>query len=200
MGKAKEAFWKPGVRRSSREYVRKTNHQVIQLEPMVPPGGWTLVETHWRHHCYLWGLNSSRDSVAWQATVLGITKRQAWLNTRVHVCAHPHQRVHTPRQTRHVQRVHLGAAVPFLRLTFCSALPCSQHPASDPWPHIRESIRIFNKWPWAFQVALVVKNQPDNAGGCKRRGSIPGRGRSPGGGHGNPLQYSCLENPKDRGA
>ena len=49
------------------------------------------------------------------------------------------------------------------------------------------------------QVALVVKNLPANAGDATDPGSIPGLGRSPGGGHGNPLQYSCLENPKDRG-
>ena len=49
-------------------------------------------------------------------------------------------------------------------------------------------------------VALVVKNLPDIAGDRRDMGSIPGSGRSPGGGHGNPLQYSCLENPMDRGA
>ena len=49
-------------------------------------------------------------------------------------------------------------------------------------------------------MALVVKNQPANAGDIRDRGSIPGSGRSPGGGHGNSLQYSCLENPIDRGA
>ena len=48
-------------------------------------------------------------------------------------------------------------------------------------------------------MALVVKNPPANAGDVRDRGSIPGLGRSPGGGHGNPLQYSCLENPMDRG-
>ena len=52
----------------------------------------------------------------------------------------------------------------------------------------------------ASQVALVVKNLPANAGDTRFTGSIPGSGRSPGGGHGNPLQYSCLENPMDRGA
>ena len=51
----------------------------------------------------------------------------------------------------------------------------------------------------ALQVALVVKNLPANAEDIKDSGSIPGLGRSPGGGHGNPLQYSCLENPVDRG-
>ena len=47
----------------------------------------------------------------------------------------------------------------------------------------------------ASQVALVVKNPPANAGDVRDLGSIPGLGRPPGGGHGNPLQYSCLENP-----
>ena len=49
-------------------------------------------------------------------------------------------------------------------------------------------------------MALVVKNLPANPGNVRDVGSIPGSGRSPGGGHGNPLQYSCLENPMDRGA
>ena len=47
---------------------------------------------------------------------------------------------------------------------------------------------------------IVVKNLPDDAGNLRDVGSIPESGRSPGGGHGNPLQYSCLENPVDRGA
>ena len=50
------------------------------------------------------------------------------------------------------------------------------------------------------QVAPVVKNLPADAGDIRDMGSIPGLGRSPGGGHSNPLQYSCLENPVDRGA
>ena len=52
----------------------------------------------------------------------------------------------------------------------------------------------------ASQVVLVIKNSPANAGDITDMGSNPGLGRSPGGGHGNPLQYSCLENPTDRGA
>ena len=47
---------------------------------------------------------------------------------------------------------------------------------------------------WASLVALVVKNLPANAGDSRDVGSIPESGRSPGGGHGNPLQYSCLKN------
>ena len=50
------------------------------------------------------------------------------------------------------------------------------------------------------QVELVVKNSPANAGDLRDVGSIPVLGRSPGGGHGNPLQYSCLKNPRDTGA
>ena len=46
----------------------------------------------------------------------------------------------------------------------------------------------------------MVKNSPANAGDLRYMSSVPGSGRFPGGGHGNPLQYSCLENPKDRGA
>ena len=50
--------------------------------------------------------------------------------------------------------------------------------------------------PWAFQAVLVVKNPPANMGDIRDVGSTPGSGRSPGGGPGNPLQYSCLENPR----
>ena len=46
----------------------------------------------------------------------------------------------------------------------------------------------------------MVKNPPANAADVRDMGSIPGSGRSPGGGYGNPLQYSCLENSRDRGA
>ena len=48
-------------------------------------------------------------------------------------------------------------------------------------------------------MALAVKTSPANAGDIKDMGLMPGWGRSPRGGHGNPLQYSCLENPMDRG-
>ena len=52
---------------------------------------------------------------------------------------------------------------------------------------------------WLSQVALVISNTPANAGDLRDAGSILGSGGSPGGGHGNPLQYSCLENPMHRG-
>ena len=53
---------------------------------------------------------------------------------------------------------------------------------------------------WASQVVVVIKNSPANAGNIRDSDSNPGSGRSPGGEHGNPLQYSCLENHMDRGA
>ena len=62
----------------------------------------------------------------------------------------------------------------------------------------------FNRQPlwlyWASQVALMVKNPPANAGDGRDVSSIPELGRPSGEGNGNPLQYSCLENPMDRGA
>ena len=49
-------------------------------------------------------------------------------------------------------------------------------------------------------MALAVKNPSADAGDIRDTGLIPGSGRSPGVGNGNPLQYSCLQNPMDRGA
>ena len=51
----------------------------------------------------------------------------------------------------------------------------------------------------ASQVVLVIKNVPASAGDLRDKGLIPGLGRSPGGGHGNPLQYGCVQNAMDRG-
>ena len=61
-------------------------------------------------------------------------------------------------------------------------------------------IKHFYTCSGASQVAQLVKNQPANGGHMRKASSIPELGRSQGGGHGNPLQYSCLENPMDRGA
>ena len=60
----------------------------------------------------------------------------------------------------------------------------------DSWSRVRNG----------FLGGTVVKNPPANAGDVRDADSIPGLGRFPGGGNGNPLQYSCLGNPKDRGA
>ena len=53
-------------------------------------------------------------------------------------------------------------------------------------------------FPGVSQMTLLVKNPFANTGDVRDMGLIPGSGRSPGEGHDNPLQYSCLENPMDR--
>ena len=69
-----------------------------------------------------------------------------------------------------------------------------------PCPFFGGHKTFYLSWNCTSQVVLVVKNPPANAGKVRNMGSIPGLGRSPGGGHGNPLQYSYLENLMDRGA
>ena len=62
------------------------------------------------------------------------------------------------------------------------------------------SHRVGHDWSDLAAAAAVIKNLPASAGDIIDAGLIPGSGRSPEGGHGNPLQYSCLENPMNRGA
>ena len=71
------------------------------------------------------------------------------------------------------------------------------HRTQEPFTHYYWFI---NKPYWASQVALVVKNPTANGGDLRDLGLIPEWGRSPAGGHGNPLQNSRVENPMDRGA
>ena len=66
--------------------------------------------------------------------------------------------------------------------------------------YIFKNPKLINTYTWASQVMLVVKNPPAIAGDVRDTDSIPGLGRSPRGGCSNPLQYSCLKNPIDRGA
>ena len=61
-----------------------------------------------------------------------------------------------------------------------------------------ENLKITMENFGVSQVVLVVKNPPVNAGDLEEVGWISGSGKSPGRGHGNPLQHSCLENPLDR--
>ena len=66
--------------------------------------------------------------------------------------------------------------------------------------YFSQRIRLSSVSSWGLpRWCLEVKNMLANAGDAGDRGSIPGSGRSPGKGNGNPLQYSCLENPMDRG-
>ena len=73
-----------------------------------------------------------------------------------------------------------------------------QKPTKSPLCNI--SVFIDEHCFQASLVARVVKNLPASAEGIRDTGSIPGLGRSPGEGNGNPLQYFCLKNPVDRGA
>ena len=93
--------------------------------------------------------------------------------------------------------------------------------ATKPTNQLHSANRLLNEWyisgltlgfeitkvnentvtvPVGLPVALMVKNPADNARDIRDAALIPGWGRSPGGGHGHPLQYSCLENPMDRRA
>ena len=64
---------------------------------------------------------------------------------------------------------------------------------------VSDRLLVLKHYLGGFPGEPVVKNSSANAGDAREEGSIPGLGRSPGAGNGNPLQYSCLENPMDRG-
>ena len=75
------------------------------------------------------------------------------------------------------------------------------HSLSNPsstTPHNQQCILCIYKLSLDFPVVLVAKNLPANAGDIRDLGWVPGLGRCPVGGHSEPLQYSCLENPLDR--
>ena len=69
---------------------------------------------------------------------------------------------------------------------------CSAYLSFSPRPHLQNTCSHLGE--------RVVKNPPANTGDESDTGVLPGVGRSPGEGHGKPLQYSCLDNPMDRGA
>ena len=81
---------------------------------------------------------------------------------------------------------------------FLSGFLCLVFLPRDPFT-INSALKTHTTEFRASQVGLVLKNLPANAGDVRDIGLIPGSGRSPGGGHGSPHQYSCLENPMDRG-
>ena len=88
----------------------------------------------------------------------------------------------------------------FLPYAFAMKSILTKRCVSTPRGRVLRQISQGVKEDGAFQMVRVVKNPPAKAGDMRDTGSIPGSGRSPGGGHGNPLQYSCLENPMDRRA
>ena len=89
---------------------------------------------------------------------------------------------------------HFGSASSFFLELFLHSPPVAYW--ALPLAHNKCEVLLF---PWASQLALVVKNPPANAEDTRDTGSILELGRCPGGGQGDSLQYSCLENPMDRG-
>ena len=80
--------------------------------------------------------------------------------------------------------------------TLAWKIPWTEDPGRLQYMGLQSWTRLSNfTFFWASQVALLVKNSPANARDVRDAGLIPGLGRSPGGGYGNPLQYSFLENP-----
>ena len=95
--------------------------------------------------------------------------------------------------------------MPFLQLLFLKYLSLAEKQESkkgvlDLQTMTQHRTAFYYTVGRASQVALEVKNTPANAGDIRDTGSIPRSRRSPGEGHANPLQYSWLENPMDRGA
>ena len=87
----------------------------------------------------------------------------------------------------------------FLKIYFKRKTPESSLPASATWGHSQKEM-VFHGSGGISSGCASGKEFACIAGGERDMGSIPGLGRSPGGGNGNPLQYSCLENPMGRGA
>ena len=83
--------------------------------------------------------------------------------------------------------------------TLSDPMDCSP-PGSSIYGIFQARVLEWGAIAFSDQVLLVVKNSPANAKDIRDAGLIPGLVRSPGGGNGNPLQYSCQGNPMDRGA
>ena len=129
------------------------------------------------------------DSGAWQATVCGVAKSQTRLSDTAE-----HRMLGGGYV---VDQTHLWTGAVSLFLSELSTEPPSSHLLP-----MRPSSQIYvqeNERNKSSHVALVVKNPPANGGDSRDTGSIPALGRSPGEGNGDPLQYSCLGNPVDRG-
>ena len=85
--------------------------------------------------------------------------------------------------------------------TLAWKIPWTEDPGRLQYMGLQSWTRLSNfTFFWASQVALLVKNSPANARDVRDAGLIPGLGRSPGEGNGNPLQHSCLEHPMEGGA
>ena len=145
-------------------------------------------------------LENSMDRGAWWATVHGVSELDTTeLLTHTHTYTHMRARAHTHTHTHTRLRLcicgklhpHPGVLTPPCLLSQClrNDLTINRISCSPANPISKVNL-----------VIVVKKNLPANARDIGGVGSIPGSGRSPGGGNGNPLQYSCLGNPVDREA
>ena len=121
-----------------------------------------------------------------------------------HVLPHPHSFAHHEQLWSTCYTAsQLPSARCYCLLPFSVSVPCptsaSGNHLSDKLLALKPCLRVCFWGDPASQV-LAVKNPPAKAGDARDTGLIPGSGRSPGGGNGNPLQYSCLENSIGRGA
>ena len=161
-----------------------------------------------------WGFNISEELPNSSPQDLSLAPSSLWLTRRIEF---PHQVL--LQQTSHLPFIKRCAVMKQYRRKQMQSFPSlreTKHLLADSWifglfrNNISKNILFFSLTgiyhtrhgciSGASQVALLVKNRPANAGDIRNSDSIPGLGRSPGGGHSNPLQYSCLENPLDRGA
>ena len=137
------------------------------------------------------GLENPMDRGAWWAVVHGVARSQTGLSDFTFTFHfHALEKEMVTHSSVLAWRIP-GTAEP-------DGLPSmGSHRVGHDWSDLAAAA---NPSAGASQVVLVVKNLPANAGDLREAGLIPELGRSPGGGHGNSLQYSCLEDPMNREA
>ena len=116
-------------------------------------------------------LENSMDRGVWWATLLGVAKSRTWLSTHY-----------------------------IFSISISNAILLCYHWNDLTFFFFWRDLVFIQSGMRASQMELAVKNLPADAGDIRDASSIPGSWRSPGRGHGNPFQYSCLENPMDRRA
>ena len=131
------------------------------------------------------------DQGAWEATVHGVTKSRTRLSNFTFTF-----HFHALEKETATHSSVLAWRIPGMGEPG-GLLSTGSHRVRHDWSDLAAVAAL---WPVASLGGTVVKNPPANAGNTRDSGLIPGLGRSPGEGNGNPLQYSCLENPMDRGA